>query len=233
MDKENLEVEKPSGSDLPSWAAVVFMLWMLISLFYATTHRTPRDFLIYAESCAVVIYVVVLAIAVDTFRLAKPAPKRLYDLSAAFFVGASGSISLGAATYALFIPFADIFLWLFSSVTLKTTSAIAISILTLVLGCLLFFFRHRCRCIYGVTEVMAGLFIAGYKFSETEATKALTDPNFYLVMLTAGVYLVVRGLDNVHQGMDRDPIGLAFIRRTLDVSNRLSRWSANFANKKR
>lgn len=233
MDKESLEVEKSSGSTLPSRAEVVFTLWMFFSLIYVLKDPTPKHALIYAGSCAIVIYVAVLAMSVEVFRLAKPAPKRYYDLIAAFVVGAIASIQLGVMAYVLLIPFTDIFLWVFSSVTLKTTSAIAISILTLVLGCLLFFFRLRCRCIYGVTEVMAGLFIAGYKFSETEATKALTDPNFYLVMLTAGVYLVVRGLDNLHQGMDRDPIAQAFIRRTLDISNRLSRWGANFANKKR
>ena len=233
MDKESLEVEKSSGSTLPSRAKVAVTLWMFFSLIYVLKNPISKYALIYTGSCAIVIYVTVLAMPVDIFRLAKPTAKRYYDLIASFVIGALASAQLGVMAYVLLIPFADIFLWAFSSVTFKTTSAIAISILTLVSGCLLFFYRHRCRCVYGVAEVMAGLFIAGYKFFETEATKALTDPNFYLVMLTAGVYLVVRGLDNVHQGIDRDPIAQAFIRRTQEVSNRLSRWGANFANKKR
>lgn len=233
MDKESLEVENSSGSSLPPQAKVVVALWMFFSLIYVSKDPIPKHALIYIGTRAIVIYLAVLAMSVEIFRLAKPAAKRYYDLIAAFVIGALASVQLGVVAYVLLIPFADIFLRVFSSATLKTTSAIAISILTLVLGCLLFFFRHRCRCIYGVTEVMAGLFIAGSKFSETEATIAPTGPNFYLVMLTAGVYLVVRGLDNVHQGMDRDPIAQAFIRRTQEVSDRLSRWGANFANKKR
>ena len=119
MDKESLEVEKSSGSTLPSRAKVIVTLWMFFSLIYVLKNPISKYALIYTGSCAIVIYVTVLAMPVDIFRLAKPTAKRYCDLIASFVIGALASVQLGVMAYVLLIPFADIFLWAFSSVTFK------------------------------------------------------------------------------------------------------------------
>ena len=48
--------------------------------------------------------------------------------------------------------------------------------------------------------------MAAYRYSiEANNASHIHDANFYIAMLTAGVYLVVRGLDNVHQGFVKEP----------------------------
>lgn len=71
---------------------------------------------------------------------------------------------------------------------------------TLVAGIALFFFRLKLRGLYGATEIMAGITVASYRVVST-ADGGYLRPEFYLAILTAGVYLVVRGMDNMHQSM--------------------------------
>lgn len=74
------------------------------------------------------------------------------------------------------------------------------AVITLLLGVSLFGFRKGARGLYGLTEVVAGVSIAAYRIS-TENTDLLNaSPEIYIALLTAGVYLVVRGLDNMEQG---------------------------------
>jgi hypothetical protein len=91
-----------------------------------------------------------------------------------------------------------------------------IAFFTRLVGCLLFWFRLRLRCLYGLTETIVGLAVAGIRITTVSSVETLRDPNFYLVVLTAGVYLVVRGLDNMHQGLTKEPID--------PIASRLVNW---------
>jgi hypothetical protein len=75
-------------------------------------------------------------------------------------------------------------------------------------GTMLFWFRLRHRSAYGITEALVGLYIAAQKVQQLSQAAGQTKPpgvDLAFALLTASVYLVVRGLDNVHQGMYRDP----------------------------
>jgi hypothetical protein len=73
---------------------------------------------------------------------------------------------------------------------------------TALAGAALFFIRLQYRIVYGLTEVAVGLYLGWDK------AKALTGPlgaasrdeAFLMAMLTASIYLIVRGMDNVHVG---------------------------------
>jgi hypothetical protein len=125
------------------------------------------------------------------------------------------SIVAGLTYYAIAVGIKDTYLWIAS---LPFTRDAAISVLTgatLALGVALFLLRLYLRSLYGLTEVVAGVFISTIKISEKTPAELgtagssmmaiLASDDLYLVVLTAGVYLVVRGLDNVHQGIVRDP----------------------------
>ena len=91
----------------------------------------------------------------------------------------------------------------------------------ILLGAALFYFRLRLRSIYGATEALAGIGVVLQqvkKFNETTPEgstpsvelsalppELLVPPELFIPLLTAGVYLIVRGLDNVHQGLTKEP----------------------------
>jgi len=87
-------------------------------------------------------------------------------------------------------------------------------LIALGLGVIFFLFRLRYRCIYGLTEAFLGTWIAGYRAYRTDLPQQ--DLEFYIAMLTAGVYLVVRGLDNMQQGLTQttpDPLATIILSR--------------------
>ena len=81
---------------------------------------------------------------------------------------------------------------------------VLVTVVPLFAGMLLFHFRLRIRSLYGVTEVVVGVLVAIFKVFGNSPGAFATNADFILAMLTASVYLIVRGLDNVHQGY-RDP----------------------------
>ena len=74
-----------------------------------------------------------------------------------------------------------------------------------LLGLFLFAIRRRLRCLYGLVEVGVGVVVALRQTSDVVAIGQAIDGRFMLAMLTASVYLVVRGLDNVDQGIKSTP----------------------------
>jgi hypothetical protein len=81
---------------------------------------------------------------------------------------------------------------------------------TLMAGGMLFLFRYFLRALYGVTEILVGLQVATHNF-ETNAANPATS--VLLAVLAGGVYLVVRGLDNVEQGWSKDRLRIWFAER--------------------
>ncbi|MEB2774560.1 hypothetical protein SYJ56_04540 [Algoriphagus sp. D3-2-R+10] len=68
----------------------------------------------------------------------------------------------------------------------------------LAIGLAIFYFRFHLRALYGLIEVVLGIIIGTAKVSEN--LEKLESSSFYIAMLTASIYLVVRGFDNMHQG---------------------------------
>jgi hypothetical protein len=92
---------------------------------------------------------------------------------------------------------------------------------TLVIGVVLFFFRLRLRFVYGITEAFIGIVVAVQRVSSEPTAGFPTEAGFYLAVLTAGIYLVVRGLDNAYQGLrdPDDPIGKRFVALIHSFAN--------------
>ncbi|VXC20525.1 conserved membrane hypothetical protein [Pseudomonas sp. 8BK] len=88
----------------------------------------------------------------------------------------------------------------------KFSFVVALS--TFLTGVFFFVFRLKWRVTYGVSEAMAGIAIATLRAHDQGDWWPSNDVNFYVIILTAGVYLVVRGLDNIHQGLGQtnDPM---------------------------
>lgn len=78
------------------------------------------------------------------------------------------------------------------------------ALLTAAAGALFFVFRLRLRLLYGATEALVGAAIAAQRVGSEPGEGLPSETGFYIAILTAGVYLVVRGLDNMHQAMKSD-----------------------------
>lgn len=72
--------------------------------------------------------------------------------------------------------------------------------LTLIAGGVLFFIRLKFRCLYGGTEVIVGVAVGYFQAARVSPDIPL-DESFFVPFLTAAIYLVVRGLDNMHAGL--------------------------------
>jgi hypothetical protein len=79
-----------------------------------------------------------------------------------------------------------------------TTIAVLVTVFA---GIALFYFRLRWRSLYGITETVVGVLIASYRINTRGEFTELV-----LAVLTASIYLIVRGLDNVHQGLVKPPL---------------------------
>jgi hypothetical protein len=106
---------------------------------------------------------------------------------------------------------------------------------TLVIGIAFFVFRLFQRFLYGATEAIAGTAVAAHRISIEPGTNLPSETGFYFAVLTAGVYLIVRGLDNIHQALQgRDPfilwlsgLALRFARKHSDAMNEAPEIGAN------
>lgn len=115
----------------------------------------------------------------------------------------------------------DLVKWLANTLNQRDISVAAGVIGTGLVGVILFYLRLKIRCLYGSTEVLVGLLVAGTRLNN-ERFLDLNAP-VLVALLTAGAYLVVRGLDNVHQGMKaQSDIVVNYLIRTRDVLAKLN-----------
>lgn len=71
--------------------------------------------------------------------------------------------------------------------------------LTVIAGVCFFWFRLRQRFLYGLSEALVGVAITIHRAGLEKSMTIPLDSSFYYAILTAGIYLLVRGLDNMHQ----------------------------------
>ena len=103
---------------------------------------------------------------------------------------------------------------------LALTAFIAFILLAAVV---LFYFRLHYKSVYGLSEAIMGLTVATFRLISAESPR-LKDPEFTLALVTAGIYLVVRGLTNIHEGSTEDPVALKvrawFLAKATDPRHR-------------
>lgn len=81
-----------------------------------------------------------------------------------------------------------------------------VSLIVVGAGGALFYIRLKFRFCYGATEVLAGVMVAASKVSGEIKSAADVTTGWTFTLFTAGIYLVVRGLDNMHQGLIKEPL---------------------------
>lgn len=108
--------------------------------------------------------------------------------------------------YSCVIAITKIYEFATSPVFSTEVSVVLVALGTLVVGMLLFVIRLKWRCLYGASEAVVGVAVASQRFYHDAVTTNTPAPFLVLAILTAGVYLVVRGADNIHQGLTKEPL---------------------------
>ncbi|HEY8880853.1 MAG TPA: hypothetical protein VIN03_25000 [Roseateles sp.] len=205
---------------LQSLSSSAIGLFTLGAFVYAVRTRTMEDFLRYPWFIAAPIAAIALAILISEWAkkgFTRPARSQLL----AIFVGAPIGIAFaGVVYYCLGVAIKDAFYWFVSPTSGRPQMIVLTAIVTLGFGAALFFFRLRYKSTYGFSEAMVGVVVAVHRVTTDTSATVLSNASVYLAVLTAGIYLVVRGFDNIHQGLTKDPkdpIASLVLKRVLSA----------------
>ncbi|MDB5987233.1 MAG: hypothetical protein JWR16_2286 [Nevskia sp.] len=213
-DKSRAEIE------LHPVVYVVLAPFMFWGIFHAIQTRTAQDFVRYASYIALPLgglLLIGLLIAWKDADFRRPSLEQVVIL----LFAPVGLFLAAAAYYALGAALKDASVWLKASSSSGALTVPGTILATLGAGLALFYFRLYLRSLYGLTEVMVGLAIAAMRVAGDTAP-AFESPAYLLALLTAGVYLVVRGLDNIHQGIVKEPYD-PIARGLIDYFKKMSK----------
>lgn len=207
-------------NNVPWPIAIISFSLIILSILYAINARTLSEFMLYSWYITIPFSIGVFIFCAFDFLKNKSIRSLLGNLLTFVFTTLLVYMTGGPLYYSIGVSIKDIYSWL-QSPKLSHNDAIAFTIIvTFLLGVLLFYFRLKLRAVYGMTEALVGLVISVNRVSAINAIE-FTSSDFYLAMLTAGVYLVVRGLDNIHQGLTKEPNDPVALRVIDFIKNRI------------
>jgi hypothetical protein len=219
-----VENKQKKRTEIPLLVSILISLFVIWALTHTVRTRPIEDVIKYSSyiiAVASIIFIsIFIAFAIQS-GISKPTKADLL----VYFGIVVMIIIIGPIYYSIGASLKDLYFWIQSPELSKRGAIILTLIITLILGLTLFYFRLRARSIYGITEAAVGLTVAANKIS-LEDSHTVISSNFYLAMLTASVYLVVRGLDNIHQGLTKEPIDpyilkvLVLFRRKKEAKNK-------------
>lgn len=183
-------------------------------IWHTVKTRSLEEFVHYSSYVAIGVTAIISIILVADWKDKRFRLPKLSDLPG--LLGIVIFIPFAAAMYyALGAAVIDAFRWMISPTSVSTKYTILTMFMVFVVGSILYTIRFVYRSLYGLTEAIVGLAVSGQKVINSGDT-GFSDPAFYIAILTAGVYLVVRGFDNIHQGITKEPkdkIGVFFYER--------------------
>lgn len=198
LKKGRAEVQLPRAVEVGGGVVLV------LSFLYAAFTRTLADFMASPPLYIAGSLVLVALVAVVTVAVTEGLGKFSFSWIAVLVGLLLFSAAAGVFYYGVGLAIKDAYLW-WGQHTFSRLEVIYLApLVTGIVGGALFWLRLRLRSTYGMTEVVAGLLVSTFKVTAEDTTSFLQRTDFYIAFLTAGIYLVVRGLDNVHQGLTKD-----------------------------
>lgn len=205
---------------------VIFVV-ILMFLPYLIWSRTWTDILLYSFSCSFPLALRLASREAHIYLETKVQPLKIRLLARAllpvlFFtvIWTVPALPIVATLYGIIAFAVDSARWLANMADDRNISVAAGVIATGVTGGVLFYFRLKVRCLYGCSEVLVGLLVAGARLN-AEPVPSLNAP-ILVALLTAGAYLVVRGLDNIHQGVKSQSD--LVVNYLIQLKGSLARW---------
>lgn len=179
-------------------------LLVLAAVLYAILHRTAEDFL--EQSFPIAVFLVIISYG---FFLMRWSIFGLPKISIHIFLLPVLYLPVlvilcTVVYYGIWVALRDSYVWLQQQSPSRSLYVALTGILVLAIGYALFVFRLHARFFFGLTEALVGVLIA-LRNVPTKADPVLWDSDIYVVMLTASVFLIVRGFDNMHTGLKSEP----------------------------
>ena len=185
-----------------------------LCLAYAIYSRSFEDFILFGGrvvvffSSLIALWALLLPIRLAFEAGAKPRRPPIKLLAVVVVGGVVLSIPVGILYYSFGVVLSDAWTNLREWDSLIEQRPFALgtgTLLVLTIALVLFWIRLRVRFIYGASEALVGMAVAMHRLDSEQTLVTSFDMSFYFVILTASVYLIVRGFDNMHQGW-RDQI---------------------------
>lgn len=179
---------------------LIFILMAVCPIVYSATHRSYEELKFYSLLIGGTAYTLIVG-----FYVVGAGIKHAFDDEEQFLINftlqAIALIPLGGFFYySLFLVIHDVSIFLYE-VSNPHLNIILPALITLIFGITLYIVRLKQRLFYGLSEVLVGVVVAVSQARNKTMETGLENPQLYLAILTAGVYLVVRGLDNMNEGI--------------------------------
>ena len=184
--------------------AVVLLVMCSLCVIHTVISRSPYDFLSILKYIAPVGVFLFISnheadenVGVDG-KIIRRYPSSREALEGAV-LGSLLLIPVGVVIFSVYSSAIDFVTWIkhpnLNEYAINLISACTV----LIFGHILFIFRQKYRSTYGATELLIGIAIA-MNNAQSLFRKGDFDLTLVFAFITAGVYLVVRGLDNIHEG---------------------------------
>ncbi|TPD71270.1 hypothetical protein [Flavobacterium microcysteis] len=185
----------------------ISLIFALSCIIYASQNRKLSDFLLNSGKIILVIYSIIF---IALFFIVKKTKN--FSFPKKLIIALLLIVALGPIYYSIGVVINDVYLYVKSPTISRNWSAFITVFSILILGLLLFYVRLKFRCVYGISEAAVGIFIAMHKVIFIEPSDLLTS-EFYIAILTASIFLVVRGFDNIYVGLTKelDPVAQKFL----------------------
>lgn len=194
-----------------------FLFLYTVSVGYGISARSLDEYITYALTIAGITVFLLTALEWSTRRKnviaqgRRLAPLTFKYLMEVLAVNTFVSLLIGLFYYSLAVSVVDFYDWFLRLNPMgnqRQFIGVGAAII-FALGCAFFWIRLKLRFTYGVIEATVGVALAVHRLSAEQQIGLPADTGFYFAMLTASVYLIVRGLDNMHQGwkdVAKDPL---------------------------
>ncbi|MDO9365228.1 MAG: hypothetical protein Q7T58_02640 [Methylotenera sp.] len=176
---------------------------ILVAVLYTIFHRTPNEF--FEESFPIAVFLAIISYGFFSMRWSIfGLPKfniHLFLLPVLYLPLAI--IALTVVYYGIWGALQDGYIWVEHQSPPRGLFVAFIGVVVAGLGYALFLFRLHVRFFFGLTEAVTGLVVALRNIPEN-ADPVLWSSQIFIVILTAGIFLIVRGFDNMCTGLQAE-----------------------------
>ena len=198
MDEVNNDVKREvNDHDYDNWADnLIPMIFFGLCIYYTINNRQLEDY----KYIVLILGVISSALVVSQVYQNNKLETLATLLGISLFLILLAPFT-GMMFYSIFVCFYDAAIYLYK-ISNEYWRIILPAIFSLAAGYSLFLFRQKKRVLYGFSEVMVGVMVGVLHGQRVLAGQSgLGSPDFYIAVLTASIYLIVRGFDNMSLGL--------------------------------
>ena len=86
----------------------------------------------------------------------------------------------------------------------------------------MYYFKLKHRIKYGIAEISFGIFIGVQKITSNKDTTLSFE--LYIIVISASLFLIVRGLDNIYTELTLDKNKIRAYRLLIKIKNQIKKF---------